>query len=59
MKPSHLTTPRSLDDAVFEPNGQAFFKTSPSHIHPGDRLVAITLILAALFIAFLLGWYSI
>ena len=29
MKPSHFTTPRSLNECYFDPRGQAIFNTTP------------------------------
>lgn len=32
MKPSHFTTPRSLDECTFDPRGQAIFVPAPSSV---------------------------
>ena len=57
MKPSHFTTPRSLDECYFDPRGQAIFKETPQSSMMNDNTLlacfaAIAAIAAALLYFF-------
>ena len=50
MKPSHFTTPRSLDECVFDPRGQAIFTPTPSSVSDKVLYIAFAAIAVALVI---------
>ena len=50
MKPSHYTTPRSLDECVFDPRGQAIFNTTPSSMSDKALYIAFALLALALVV---------
>ena len=41
MKPSHFTTPRTMEDAVFQPWGQAIYASETRRYDWQDRVVLI------------------
>lgn len=50
MKPSHFTTPRSLEECVFDPRGQAIFdKTDYSKTMSDTTLLAWFVVLLLVF----------